>query len=340
MKSFQQWFSTPAGRVTGLLVVFVYTTVSLGAGTALAQEAQGRIERSALGADYRVGPGDHIYLSVPQRPDLNRQLVVGEDGAVNLPLVGNVAVRGLNKVEIESKLLTSLREYYPSVNRVEVNITQALSNVIFVSGEVRFPGKYTFPSEVNVWEAIREAGGPVPSATLSSVRVVEDRSRGGNSQLVDVQSAIELGTVQQLPVLRPGDTIIVPGAEETYTGLSGVNVTGQVLRPGNYRLTGRQDLMGAILMAGGPGEAADLSDVRLVRPDNDGQASTYKINVKKFLEDGEMESNPKLRPGDTVEVGKKTFTGRSLGLVLGFVTTIGTLVLLYYTIQNESTSSD
>ena len=157
---------------------------------------------------------------------------------MNLPLVGNVPVRGLNKVEIESKLLQSLREYYPSVNRVEVNITQALSNVIFVSGEVRFPGKYSFPQEVNVWEAIREAGGPVPSATLTSVRVVEDRARGGKSTLVDVQSALESGTVEQLPLLRPGDTIIVPGAEETYTGVAGVNVTGEVIRPGNYRLTG------------------------------------------------------------------------------------------------------
>jgi polysaccharide export outer membrane protein len=193
---------------------------------------------------------------------------------------------------------------------------------------------------VNVWEAIREAGGPVPSATLTSVHVVEDRARGGKSTLVDVQSALEAGNVEQLPLLRPGDTIIVPGAEETYTGVAGVNVTGEVIRPGNYRLTGRSDLMGAILMAGGPSERANLGEVRLVRPDNDGRAETYKVNVKRFLEDGEMDANPKLRPGDTVAVGRKSFTGRDVGLILGFVTAIGTLVLLYYTIQNEASTSD
>jgi polysaccharide export outer membrane protein len=339
MTFFQHWLSAPTGRTTALVVAAVYALVALSPGPALAQ-SQGRIEQPQLGADYRVGPGDLIYLSVPQRPDLNRQLTVNDAGAVNLPLVGNVPVRGLNKVEIESKLLQSLREYYPSVNRVEVNITQALSNVIFVSGEVRFPGKYSFPQEVNVWEAIREAGGPVPSATLTSVRVVEDRARGGKSTLVDVQSALEAGNVEQLPLLRPGDTIIVPGAVETYTGVAGVNVTGEVIRPGNYRLTGRSDLMGAILMAGGPSERANLGEVRLVRPDNDGRAETYKVNVKRFLEDGEMDANPKLRPGDTVAVGRKSFTGRDVGLILGFVTAIGTLVLLYYTIQNEASTSD
>ncbi|HET6348972.1 MAG TPA: SLBB domain-containing protein [Candidatus Krumholzibacteria bacterium] len=338
MSVFLEWLSRPAGRALVAAVAMVYTS---GVVTPGLTRAQTRLESTTapLASDYRVGPSDHIYLSVPQRPDLNRQLVVGEDGNVNLPLVGNVQVRGLNKVEIESKLLQSLREYYPSVNKVEVTITQAMSNVIFVSGEVRFPGKYSFPENVNVWEAIREAGGPVPTAMLSSVRVVQDRSRGGASMLVDVQSAIESGTVQTLPILRPGDTVIVPGAEESYTGTSGVNVTGQVVKPGNYRLTGRQDLMGAILMAGGPNDRANLSSVRLIRPQGEERAETFKIDVNKFLQKGDMASNPKLKAGDTIDVGRKTFSGRDVSLILSFVTALGTLVLLYYTIQNEASRS-
>jgi polysaccharide export outer membrane protein len=321
------------------MVTLVYVTGAVSSGSAFGQTNPGTTP-APLGADYRVGPGDHIYLSVPQRPDLNRQLSVNPDGTVNLPLVGNVQVRGLNKVEIEAKLLQSLREYYPSVNKVEISVTQALSNVIFVSGDVRFPGKYSFPQEVNVWEAIREAGGPVPTANLGSVRVVQDRARGGASSVVDVEAAIDAGTMESLPILKPGDTVIVPGAQETYTGSAGVNVTGAVVNPGNYRLTGRQDLMAAILMAGGPNDRANLDSVRLIRPDNDGKAETYKLNVNKFLHDGEMESNPKLRPGDTIEVGRKAVSGRDIGLVLGFVTAIGTLVLLYYTIQTEASSSN
>jgi polysaccharide export outer membrane protein len=323
-------------------VAFVFTSSVVSPGLVHAQTAQPKPDNqgSQLGSDYRVGPGDHIYLSVPQRPDLNRQLAVGDDGNVNLPLVGNVSVRGLSKSEIEAKLLSSLREYYPSVNHVEINISQALSNVIFVAGEVRFPGKYSFPeTSVNLWEAIREAGGPSPTASLSGVRVVQDRSRGGASQLVDVQTAIENGTVQNLPILRPGDTVIVPGSDEAYTGSAGVNVTGAVIKPGNYRLTGRADLIGAILMAGGPSDRGNLSDVHLIRPLDDGKAENYKIDLNNFLKHGKMESNPKLKPGDTITVQNKSFSGRDVSLILSFVTALGTLVLLYYTIQNESTKS-
>lgn len=325
--------------VVAFSIVFTFAVVS--PGPAHAQAGKSDSQTGMLGSEYRVGAGDHIYLSVPQRPDLNRQLAVGEDGNVNLPLVGNVNVRGLNKPEIETKLLQSLREYYPSVTKVEVNISQALSNVVFVAGEVRFPGKYSFPeTSVNMWEAIREAGGPAPGANLSSVRVVQDRSRGGQSQLVDVQAAIENGTVQNLPILRPGDTVIVPGAEELYTGSAGVNVTGAVVRPGNYRLTGRGDLVGAILLAGGPNDRGNLSNVHLIRPVNDGKTETYKIDLNNFLKKGKMEANPKLRPGDTVTIQNKSFSGRDLSLVLSFVTALGTLVLLYYTIQNEASSSN
>lgn len=341
MNSFLQTLSTPAGRVLVIAFSIVFTVVAVSPGTVHAQAGKSENQTGTSATDYRVGAGDHIYLSVPQRPDLNRQLAVGEDGNVNLPLVGNVNVRGLNKTEIETKLLQALREYYPSVNKVEVNISQALSNVVFVAGEVRFPGKYSFPeTSVNMWEAIREAGGPSPTANLSSVRVVQDRSRGGQSQLIDVQAAIENGTVQNLPILRPGDTVIVPGAEELYTGSAGVNVTGAVIRPGNYRLTGRGDLVGAILLAGGPNERANLSNVHLIRPDNDGKTETYKIDLNDFLKKGKMESNPKLRAGDTVTIQNRSFTGRDLSLVLSFVTALGTLVLLYYTIQNEASSSN
>jgi polysaccharide export outer membrane protein len=334
VQQFWKLLKSPAGRVVTAVMVFTYLAMAAGPVPARAQVQQPQ-NPASLGADYRVGPGDHVFLSVPQRPDLNRELVVNPDGEVTLPLVGNVLVRGMTADEIETRLLQAMREYYPSINRVEVSVTQALSNVIFVTGDVKLPGKYSFAEPVNVWEAIREAGGPMPTATLSGVRVVTDRARGGASFVVDVQSALDNGSVENLPILRPGDTVLVPGQEENYTGTSGVNVMGAVVKPGTYRLSGRNDLMSALLVAGGPTEKASLGDVRLIRPGSEGLAETRKINLKKFIEDGDMESNPKLLSGDTIAVGRKGFTSDDAALILGFISAIGTIVLLYYTIQNE-----
>jgi len=330
-----QLLKTPAGRALVALVAFSYTTAALGVAAPRAQTQAPQTSTQGMPADYRVGPGDRMFLAVPQRPDLNRELLIDAKGEITLPLVGAVAVRGLTANEIQSRLLQALREYYPSVNRIEVSVTRASSNVIFVSGDVKLPGKYSFAEAVNVWEAIREAGGPMPTATLSGVRVIQDRTRGGATFLVDVQAAIEKGSVDTLPILKPGDTVLVPGLEETYTGSMGVNVMGAVLTPGVYRLQARQDLMSAVLAAGGPNERADISDIRLIRPEPDGIAQTTKINLERFIEKGDQTQNPKLQAGDTVNIGRKAFTSQDASLILGFVTAIGTLVLLYYTIQNE-----
>lgn len=335
MNAVSKYLATRPGRALCALVLLTYASAALGVPAAIAQTQQTQ-QQQGLPPDYRIGPGDSIFMSVPQRPDLNRDLVVDAAGNVNLPLIGKVSVRSMTDAEIEARLLQALREYYPSVSRVEVTINRASSNVIWVSGDVKIPGKYSFPQTANVWEAIREAGGPNPTASLDAVRIIKDRSRGGTTTVVDVSAAIEGGSVDKLPNLDPGDTIIVPAKQQEYTGSQGINVLGGVVKPGVYPMQGRQDLMTAILQAGGPSDRAKLGEIQLIRPSlTGGPAETMKIDLEKFLNDGDVASNPALRPGDTVSVGRKGFTTAELTTILAVVTTLATLTLLFLTIQDE-----
>ncbi len=278
-----------------ILVIFVMVAAVVDAPFLLAQTQTPPV-------NYRIGAGDRIFLSVPQRPDLNRELLVDENGMVTLPLIGNVQVGGLTSLDIESRLLLAVQDYYPSVEKIVVSITQALSQVIYITGQVTTPGKYTFPTPPKVWGAIREAGGAMPTADLERVRIIKDRSRGGTSVVVNVQHAIEAGTIEELPDLEAGDTIIVGMRELVYTGSFGVNVIGAVAAQGVYRLQARQDLISAILLAGGPIREASLEKVNIIRPNPDGTIETLEINLNRYLIDGDPFSNPSLRPGDTVSV--------------------------------------
>lgn len=94
--------------------------------------------------------------------------------------------------------------------------------------------------------------------------------------------------------------------------------------------------MTAILQAGGPSDRAKLGEIQLIRPSlTGGPAETMKIDLEKFLNDGDVASNPALRPGDTVSVGRKGFTTAELTTILAVVTTLATLTLLFLTIQDE-----
>lgn len=290
-------------------------------------------------ADYRVGVGDRIFLSVSQRPDLNRELVIQEGGVVNLPLIGDVPVVGLTLDEIEEKLLSAIRDYYPSINQVEITIREAVSQVVYITGQVNNPGKFNFYKSMNLWEAIREAGGATQTAALDNVRVVKDRSKGGQSTVYNIQNALETGSVADLPVLQAGDTVIVPAAAEIYTGSFGVNVFGSVIAPGIYKLQARQDLITAILQAGGPAQMASLKNVNIVRPNSDGSISAISVDFKRFLDYGDPFANPKLKPGDTIYVPQKSrgrqIADADLTLVLTLLTTTLSVVLLTLTINDR-----
>lgn len=287
---------------------------------------------------YRFKVGDRIYMTVPDRPALNREMKIADDGTVTIPLVGAVPVDGLTAEEIRDKVWEPLHELYPSISRNEVTIEAMLSWVVYVSGEVSEPGRYTFTNRPNLWQAIREAGGPSAKAALSDVRIVEDESRGGGSRVVDVMTALERGSVDKLPALNEGDTVVIPSQDETYTGAFGVNVYGAVQTPGVYRLTSRQDLASAILLAGGPTDRADLDEVRIVRPKDDGTYTTIKINFKKHLDTGDPASNPQLHAGDTINIPSqnalKYQLTNNITVITGLLASVVTIVLLYDRFKN------
>ncbi|UCG51901.1 MAG: SLBB domain-containing protein [Candidatus Latescibacterota bacterium] len=279
---------------------------------------------------YRFKPGDRISITVPDRPSMNRELIIDEKGVVTFPIAGDIEVVGLTQREIHDKMYQVLHEYYPSLEKQDFSVEAVPGLMVYVTGEVSRPGGYTFTDPPTLWEAIREAGGPTGEAALDAVRVVEDQSKGGASRTVDVLSALEKGSTDKLPVLRGGDTVVILSKDETYIGSLGVNVLGAVENPGFYRLqSDHRDVMSAIIMAGGPTGDASLSKITVVRVQDDRTPITQRVNLEKFLEDGDIAQNPLLLPGDTVNVAEKSRWFRSnFPLFLSLVATTATVILV------------
>jgi len=280
-----------------------------------------------------VAPGDVLIIHVPQRPDLDRELVVRSNGSVSIPVIGQVDVAGLEPAEVEARLLQTFKRYYPSLTSVEVDVRQRSRDMIYVLGEVASPGRYRFDVSPNIWEAIREADGPTGEAELDRVRIIRDISRGGTTSVVDLARALESGSVEQLPKLEIGDTVIIPPSRERdIAGGAVVSVFGAVLEPGVYKLT--NDLMSAILVAGGPTELAALRNIKIVRPQRDGTNMTIGVDFERFLELGDPRSNPALRPGDAVSVpevkGVKRVTRSRLALdILTAAVAVTTIIIAF-----------
>jgi len=83
-------------------------------------------------------------------------------------------------------------------------------------------------------------------------------------------------------------------------------IWGQVGLPGVYEVPDGTDLIAALSLAGGPTDHAKLSEVKIIRS-TETTSEVIKVNVKKYMETGDIATIPLLKPGDTVVVSGTVF---------------------------------
>jgi len=87
----------------------------------------------------------------------------------------------------------------------------ALMIKVFIWGQVELPGVYEVPDGTDLIAALSLAGGPTDHAKLSEVKII--RTGASNSEVitVNVKKYINTGDISLIPVLKPGDTVVVSG---------------------------------------------------------------------------------------------------------------------------------
>lgn len=101
--------------------------------------------------------------------------------------------------------------------------------------------------------------------------------------------------------------------------LMAVNVWGFVNVPGQYMVPLETDLVSLLSYAGGPKEDARIKRIRVVRTTAANDSSTViDVDVKNFVNIGDIKENPLLLPGDTVVVSGTTFHLVNKMFELGF----------------------
>ncbi|MBE0564655.1 MAG: polysaccharide biosynthesis/export family protein [Krumholzibacteria bacterium] len=292
----------------------------------------------ATDAGQRLKGGDQIVLIVPSRPDLDQSLTLDAGGRVSIPQVGEVALAGLTVAEAQEILRQRLRVFYPKVTAVEVDLQSASQMRLYVIGEVRSSGHYDFAVPPGAWDLLRAAGGPSEGADLSRARVV--RVEDGQAVVIEVDlSGVLDGRGAPDVVLRNGDTLVVPSAAAggvTVLAHAGVQVFGAVATPTVVPLSEPTELLQVLMLAGAPLTDSNLRKVYWVHRGPDGFRSN-RVDVRRFLEQGDPLGNPAVYPGDTIEVAtyRESWAARNLPLLLGMLATTATVVLAYDSLAND-----
>ncbi len=288
---------------------------------------------AAQGADeYRIGPGDVLAISVWERPELTRTIVVRESGIITFPPIGEIEVVDRTSADLARILEQRLNDFLRRPTQVTVEILAFNSQRVTVAGAVGTPGRISFERLPSLLEVLGAAGGLGPEADLSRVQIYRLEEGTEKSMTVDLSESFRTGDIQGLPRLVTGDVIYVPSASADVAGGGSVAfLVGEISRPGAYPVGRGMDLLKLLAVAGGALPSADLRRIEVISQGaGDDGGYTVTVDLERYL-DGKT-NGFEIRPGDTVRLLPRT--GRGAGLawavtreVLGVSSNILSLVL-------------
>ncbi|MBN2369582.1 MAG: polysaccharide biosynthesis/export family protein [Vicinamibacteria bacterium] len=252
--------------------------------------------------DYLVGVGDVLEITVLTHEDLSRSATVQTNGAISLPLLGEVEVAGLGVAGIKDKLAALLEKDFLFNPQVEVRVREYRSQFVTVIGEVGKPGRKALRGRTRVVDILVESGGFTERASGEVMLARSDGAFADGSTLL----RFRLGGTVMTPeeqlyleiVLRGGD--ILTASPKYY-----VIVEGEVNRPNRYGLDRELTVMGAVSLAGGLTRFGS-NDVKVVRVDPaTGERQILDVDLKAIRKG--KKPDPRLQPNDVVSVPRRLF---------------------------------
>lgn len=213
---------------------------------------------------YVIGPQDQLSITVYDESELTGKYRVDNDGFFSFPLLERVRAAGRSLTELQVEITTQLANGFLRNPQVRVEVDQYKSRSVFVSGEVRAPGKILMSSNtMTLLEALAQAGSPTSNASndITVTRREDTQPASAEPSLIRVSRRdLETGRAGHDLVLQDGDIIHVSPAQRFY-------IAGHVRNPGFYVLEPGLTVQQAIALAGGltdRGSDRGLTATRLV----------------------------------------------------------------------------
>lgn len=204
------------------------------------------VESPIISDQYILMPGDRLLVTVRGRATFSYQSMITYEGkiTVNLPVgplvpsyagteksltldvVDAVTVSGLTLRQAQDTLTQVMRRYFRDAE-VKLTLMGLRSAIVFVTGEVQYPGAYNASPVERVSQLIARAGGLSPLGSKTRIVLIRGGLPFAN---VDIERFENEGDLQANPFIESGDVIYVPPVE----GL--VTVRGAVFGRGEYRI--------------------------------------------------------------------------------------------------------
>ncbi|NJK40961.1 MAG: polysaccharide export protein [Acaryochloridaceae cyanobacterium SU_2_1] len=219
-----------------------------------------------------LSPGDRLEVTIPNEKHFSRIYEVNQEGNLEVPYLGDLAVAGLEPLDAEQKLtraLVTAGYFPPQALKLSLKVVLWAPVEVGISGEVFLPGRVTinesakeerpvdivgndsklilgdYPPRRSLTKAISAAGGVTPTADISKVRII----RGQLEKVIDLTGVFSGGAVENISLVA-GDQVIIPTADRFQP---------ELVRPSEITLPGIKIFVSNLTI---PADSNNLSAIR------------------------------------------------------------------------------
>jgi polysaccharide export outer membrane protein len=268
--------------IRGFAAAAIALAALAGTTTVSAQASAAAPVRAAPAAEYRLGAGDVVRITVFQNPELTLESRLTEGGQISFPLLGAVRLGGLSVTEAEKVLVDGLTKgnflRNPQVTIIVLQVRGSQANVL---GQFNRPGRYPLEmAETKLSDLVALAGGVAPGG--ADVIVITGLRNGqAFREEVDLPALFGPGGQTRDIVVKNGDAIWVDRQPIVY-------IYGEVQRPGPMRLERGLTLLQALATGGGLTPRGTEKGIRVHRKSADGQVEVSQPAMTDLLREGDV----------------------------------------------------
>lgn len=264
---------------------------------------------------YMINPLDRLLIVVyaGEKQTAEYQKYVQSDGTVYLPFIEqDVKIGGLMLLDAQRKLEELSRKYIKEP-RVVITMLSSFSQNVSTYGRIS-NRNVELNAPLRILQLIAKVGGPLDGAIEDSIRVI---STDGAVKLFNFRKVNRNPSSAENFLLKPGDIVFVPGADDF-----SVMVFGEVRNPGVYRLKSGDRVLDALMRAGSWVQTAQIKKLRILRTKVGSKTEVKESNLKIIFNNADTKQNYVLQDGDIIFVPEKGFAlSQPTTVILGMIYT-------------------
>lgn len=148
-------------------------------------------EASLRRAEYLLGSGDLLKITVFNQDDLSGEYTVDGSGHISLPLIGSVLAKNNSVHQLKDKIFNKLKPDYLLNPQISIEVLNY--RPFYILGEVKEPKSYPYVDGMSYLNAVAIAGGYTYRAKTDHVMVRRINDLSKNEIKLRMEESVQPG---------------------------------------------------------------------------------------------------------------------------------------------------